>query len=267
MHMTPWPGRWAGHAALGLAAAAIAAQACAQAGSSVMIWPVDPIIEDGQRAAALWLENRSAHSVSLQLRVLGWAQNGNEENYETQERVVASPPLAVIPPGQRQLVRLMNTGPAAVPEGKEQPYRVLVDELPTPESEAAAAAAANSMGVKLQIRYSLPLFVYGKGLYPAHRAGRGRAAAGGGQPQLSWRLVREGGTDYLQLRNAGPVHARLTAVQWVRDGRAVVVNPGLLGYVLPHSEMRWPLREPAPAGHALQARVNASETPLDVPPQ
>lgn len=135
--------------------------------SSVMLWPVDPVIEEGQQATALWLENRAEENVSLQIRVFGWSQSGTVANFQNQDQLIASPPLAVIPPGQRQLIRLMNTGP--VPAGKELAYRVLVDELP--ETETANGATPNAdpggsaIGVKLQIRYSIPLFVNGRGVW------------------------------------------------------------------------------------------------------
>lgn len=228
----------------------------AQAASSVMLWPVDPVIEDGQRAAAIWLENKGSEEASLQIRVFGWSQTGTEEVYEAQERVIASPPLAVIPPGQRQLVRLMSTQP--VPEGREVSYRVLVDELP---SSSGKDNSDGSMGVKLQIRYSLPLFVYGKGLSVRQRNAQ-RDLMALAAPKLDWRVEREGATQYLRIRNSGKAHARLTNVEWVRDGNKVDLHKGLLGYVLAGSEMRWPLNAPPPEGHAPQATVNASETPV-----
>lgn len=249
-------------------AAAVAACAlhAAHAANSVMIWPVDPSIEDDQRATALWLENRGAETVSMQVRVFGWSQSGTEENFENQERIIASPPLAVIPAGQRQLVRLMNTAP--VPDGKEQAYRVLVDELPESESASANPGAGNNtIGVKLQIRYSIPLFVHGKGSWTKPQPGRSRDAGSASRPELRWRTVQEGDTHYLVVRNSGNAHARLTSVQWVRDGAALSINPGLLGYVLPGSEMRWPLTAPPPAGHVPEARINGAETPQKIAPQ
>lgn len=229
----------------------------ARAASSVMIWPVDPLIEDGQRAAALWLENRGNEPVSLQIRVLDWRQTGTEEHYGDQDRIIASPPLAVVPPGQRQLVRLMNTAP--VPDGKEVPYRILVDELP--EAEGATPSprdGSNAIGVKLQIRYSLPLFVHGKGVWTRPVPGRQRDPATASRPELRWRTVHEGGAHYLTVRNTGTAHARLTSVRW--SGVAPVsINPGLLGYVLAGSEMRWRLAAPPPAGAHPEAKVNGSQ--------
>lgn len=235
-----------------------------RAASSIMIWPLDPVIEDDQRAAAMWLENRGEQAVSMQVRVFGWTQANHEESYENQEAVIASPPLAVIPPGQRQLVRLMNTRSAA--DGTELAYRVLVDELPSPDSAAGNAnqADGNAMGIKLQIRYSVPLFVSGKGVWTKPRADRRRDAGEPTQPVLRWRTEREGDAHYLVIRNTGAAHARLTAVQWVRGAELVPISAGLLGYVLPGAQMRWRLPAPPPPGALPQAIVNGGATPVQL---
>jgi fimbrial chaperone protein len=237
----------------------------AQAASSVMIWPVDPVIEDGQRAAAMWLENRGANNVSLQIRVFRWSQSGTTENFENQEHVLASPPLATIPPGQRQLVRLMNTGPVA--PGEEQSFRVLVDELPEvdpPNDGTPGSSPSATIGVKLQIRYSVPLFINGKGLVTKVAQGNPTQT---GQVNLRWRTVREGDSHYLVIRNSGNMHARLTNVQWSGAPQPQVINAGLLGYVLAGSEMRWPLAGPPPPGLKPEARINGAQTPLQLTPQ
>jgi fimbrial chaperone protein len=230
--------------------------------SSIMLWPLDPVIEEDQRASAMWLENRGGQAVSLQIRVLGWSQSGGEDQYESQEAVLASPPLAVIAPGQRQLVRLMNTRTA--PDGKEVAYRVLVDELPNPDAanQDANNPAGSAMGIKLQIRYSVPLFVSGKGHWTKPRADRKRDPATAAQPSLTWRTESEGPVHFLVVRNTGSARARLTGVQWVRDTEAQTINPGLLGYVLPGAEMRWRLAGAPPPGYVPRATVNAGETPL-----
>ncbi len=241
-----------------VALCAAAALQLAHAANSVMIWPVDPAIEDDQRATALWLENRGTDNVALQVRVFAWSQSGTAENYENQERIIASPPVVQVPPGQRQLVRLMHT--ARAQDGREEAYRVLIDELPDSDAAANAAKdASNSIGVKLQIRYSIPLFVYGKGIWAKPRLDKARDPATAAKPELRWHTVNEGGTHYLVLRNNGTAHARLTSVRWVGQGEPKVINQGLLGYVLANSEMRWPLEAPPPPGQAPEARINGAE--------
>ena len=234
--------------------------------SSLMIWPLDPVIEYDQRASALWLENRGSRPLSLQIRVLGWNQNERSDAYEAQDIIVPSPPMAVVPAGQRQLVRLMNTRPA--PAGTQQAYRVLVDELPNADpADGDGSRQGSAMGIKLQIRYSVPLFVSGQGHWTKPRADQPRDAATAAQPQLRWRTERVEEGDFLIVRNTGTAHARLTAVQWVRGSDTVPINAGLLGYVLPGAEMRWKLNDAPPPGHALHARVNASAAPMPLAAQ
>jgi fimbrial chaperone protein len=40
-----------------------------QAASSVLIWPIDPVLEADQQASALWLENRGDEPANLQVSV------------------------------------------------------------------------------------------------------------------------------------------------------------------------------------------------------
>lgn len=238
--------------------ASVSAGAMAQ--SSLMLWPLDPVLEEDQRAAALWLENRGSQPVSLQVRVLAWSQGDGGESYEPQQAVVPSPPMAVIPPGRRQLVRLMNTRPA--PDGAELAYRVLVDELPDDNAADGSARQGSAMGVKLQIRYSVPLFLSGKGHWTKPRADRPRDPDTVAQPSLRWRTEPTPEGHFLVVRNSGPAHARLTAAQWVRGSETVSINPGLLGYVLPGAEMRWKLDAPPPPGYTPRARINTGTEPV-----
>nr|WP_230950166.1 hypothetical protein [Burkholderia cepacia] len=64
-----------------VAALSFSGTSTAQAATSVMIWPIDPVIESDQRATALWLENRDTRPVTPQIRVLGWREEGGEDRY------------------------------------------------------------------------------------------------------------------------------------------------------------------------------------------
>ncbi|WP_443111482.1 fimbrial biogenesis chaperone [Burkholderia sp. FERM BP-3421] len=210
------------------------------AAASMMIWPIDPVMESDQRAAALWLENRDDQPVTLQVRVLGWRQVDGADVYdETQARVAGSPPMATVPPGARQLVRLTRIAPVA--PGGEDAYRVLIDEIPQPDDEAPVSAGHASLGVKFQMHYSVPLFVYGEGQWTRDDPSRRRDPASAGRPALRWSLAREGGRRWLEVSNQGPVHARITQAVLESNGARVDLARGLLGYVLPGARMRWPV--------------------------
>ncbi len=231
----------------------------AWAAASLMIWPIDPVLESDQRAAALWIENRDDRPVTLQVRVLGWRQADGADVYdETQARVAGSPPMATVAPGARQLVRLTRIAPVA--PGGEDAYRVLIDEIPQPDDDARASAGHASLGVKFQMHYSVPLFVYGDGQWTRDDPHRRRDRATAGRPALRWSLARDGGRRWLEVSNQGPVHARITHAVLESNGARVDLARGLLGYVLPGARMRWPVPGTfvSDARPALVATVNGA---------
>ncbi|MBS4090018.1 MULTISPECIES: molecular chaperone [Pseudomonas] len=235
----------------------------AHAASSVLIWPIDPVLEADQQASALWLENRGTETANLQIRVFGWSQNGYEEQYQNQRDVIGSPPVAKIEPGQKQLVRLTRT--KDVPPGQELAYRIIIDEIPSaqpPSAEGGKTAAA----IRFQMRYSVPLFAYGVGLWSKEDSTRQRDPKGIGLPQLSWRTVAVDGRPYVEVRNQGAVHARLTDVAIKQGGQNKPLAEGLLGYVLPGAVMRWPAPGGLAGDSALQVRVNGGAQVQSITP-
>jgi fimbrial chaperone protein len=234
-------------------------------GGSILIWPVGPVIEADKRAAALWLENPGSAPVTLQVRVYGWAQVDGKNAYAPQDAILGTPPIVSIAPGAKQLIRLTRT--VDTPAGTEAAYRVVVDEIPAARSPAETGAA-----VSFRMRYSLPLFAYGPGLaspdaqtQPAQRQGSKQSLSEGkaalprsGPPEsgpiLDWRTGTDAEGRFLEIRNRGALHARLTDVGFgpadgiaTSSAGAATVAKGLFGYVLPGATMRWPLVADAPA--------------------
>lgn len=235
----------------------------AQAASSVLIWPIDPVLEADQQASALWLENRGTETANLQIRVFACSQSGFDDQYQNQRDVIGSPPVAKIEPGQKQLVRLTRT--RDVPPGQELAYRIIIDEIPSaapPSVEDGKTAAA----IRFQMRYSVPLFAYGTGLWSKEDATRKRDPKGAGVPDLSWRKVAVNGRSYVEVRNQGAVHARLTDVAFKQGSQTRPLAEGLLGYVLPGAIMRWPAPEAIAGDPALQVRVNGAPQVQSVAP-
>nr|WP_234472749.1 molecular chaperone [Pantoea sp. S61] len=204
----------------------------AHAANSLMIWPIDPAINPDDKASELWLENRGNATTMMQVRIFSWLQVGGQEQYQTQQQVVASPPMVRLEPGQKQLVRLIKQG--APQAGREMSYRVVLDEIPTPRTPGE-----NQAGLTFQMRYSVPLFVYGNGV-----------TSDSAKPQLSWQQVDSGGKRWLELTNRGNGHARLSNV--TIGGRRL--GNGLFGYVLANSSNRWPLT--SSVSGELSAEVN-----------
>jgi fimbrial chaperone protein len=233
------------------------------AASSVLIWPIDPVLEADQQASALWLENRGNETANLQIRVFGWSQSGFAEQYQNQREVIGSPPVAKIEPGQKQLVRLTRT--KEVPPGQEMAYRIIIDEIPSAQP-ASADGGKTAAAIRFQMRYSVPLFAYGAGLWSKEDSTRARDPKGIGLPQLSWRTVAVDGKPYVEVRNQGAVHARLTDVAIKQAGQSKPLAEGLLGYVLPGAVMRWPAPGPLASESALQVRVNGAAQVQSITP-
>lgn len=208
------------------------------AGNSVLIWPIDPKITSGDKATELWLENRGEATTLMQVRVFTWQQVNGQEQYQTQQTVVASPPLVRIEPGQKQLVRLINQ--TLPPAGKEVAYRVLLDEIPTPQTPGKDQA-----GLNFQMRYSVPLFTYGQGL-----------STDSASPKLSWEVVNQGGRAAIKITNSGSGHARLSKVSL--GGRQL--SNGLFGYVLANSSNTFPLNFPASNRSELSAQLENNKS-------
>lgn len=229
------------------ALAGMLACATVQAASNLLIWPVDPILSSNDQATQLWIENQGSSPVTMQVRVVGWRQEQGMERYSAQQDVVASPPIVRVNPGSKQLVRLIRQ--AATPTGQELAYRVVVDEIPQPQDDNKP-----QVGIKLQMRYSIPLFAYGQGL-AARRDGASHVDTD--PAKLAWRVVNEQGRPWLRVSNGGNVHVRLSKV---RLGNVTLAD-GLLGYVLPGSERSWELPPSAATASRLSASINA---PVDV---
>ena len=218
----------------------------ALAAATVLIWPIDPYLPANKSAAELWVENRGSAAATMQVRIVRWQQENGFERYSAQQDVVASPPMLSLGAGGRQMIRLIKQ--SSVPAGKEYAYRIIIDEIP--------AADAPQAGLKLQMRYSVPLFAYGEGV-ALNESGASRAQAE--VRNLSWRVTSSGGRPALEVENRGNVHLRLSQVTVRESGASRAVADGLLGYVLPGQARRWPLPAGVTHPRSMTATINAQD--------
>jgi fimbrial chaperone protein len=198
-------------------------------------------IVPGRTSARLRLTNNGDASLAAQVRVYAWTQEDGEDRLVATDALVASPPIAEIAPGAEQLVRIVLAGPAA-PAGRDEAYRIVVDELPGPPESAQV--------VNVRMRFVVPLFV------------RATAAP---SPLLACRLTEAG--HRLACRNSGGQAAQLGASVLRAGDMRVALSDGLYGYVLPASERAWslPAGSPPLAGTVtLESRINGEPATLSV---
>lgn len=235
--------------ALACAAAWLCCAGPSARASGLQVSPTSLTLAPGRNADGLWLGNTGEQTLHAQVRVLHWTQQGGEEQLTPSQGLVASPPMIELAPGARQLVRVIRTAPAQGPH--EDAYRVLVDELPlSPASTRPPAQEADDQrGLRFVLRYSVPVFLSPPGdAQPA--------------PQLLGRLLEDAGRRVLEIANRGGAHAQLgNLVRVDAQGRRTELVPGLVGYVLAGSTMRWPLAPDAPPlapGDRLSSRINGA---------
>lgn len=225
---------------LRLALAGTFALASTASASGLQVAPTALEFTPGATAQALWLTNTGETELRAQVRAFAWSQADGEDQLEPTQTLVASPPMLVLAPGQRQLVRVIRAGAPAA--GVGQVYRLLVDELPQ---------ASQQSGVQYVLRYSVPVFADGP-------------ATGAGSP-LQWNLHRDDATLVIEATNRGTRRAQLAGVQLLPAGSPPVqLVPGLLGYVLGGSTMRWSVEVP-PATAATRVRIEVDGEPVELP--
>lgn len=229
---------------LPLVAALLATSPIASA-SGLQVAPTGLEFASDAAAQALWLTNTGEGELRAQVRAFAWTQANGEDQLEPTQALIASPPMLVLAPGQRQLVRVIRAGSNKAAAG-EQAYRLLVDELPE---------TAQQSGVQYVLRYSVPVFV------------DGATAPATADPPLHWNVRREGETLVVEADNQASHHAQLAGVQLLpADSAPIALVPGLLGYVLGGSTMRWSVDvPPASPLAATRVRIQVDGEPVEFP--
>jgi fimbrial chaperone protein len=181
-----------------------------------LLWPTS--------AATIKVRNEGEQPIDVQVRAFRWTQSDAREALLPTRDVVVSPPITRLMPGVEQVVRIVRV--IKTPVLTEESYRLLVDELPSPERRSNG-------NVSVLLRYSVPVFVTNPEASPA---------------SMSWRLERRPGGLVLAGDNQGEQRMRIANLHIsTPDGRIVPLRTGLLGYVLAQSTMRFVLDDRMPA--------------------
>ncbi len=202
--------------------------------ASLQIYPVVLGLSSQERARAIYVKNVGEESIRAQLRVFGWRQLGGAEQLIHTNDVVASPPITTIPPGKQQLIRIIMPSPMETPY--EQSYRLIVDELP---------GGKKTDGVSFLLRYVVPVFI--------------NSPKGDGNfdiKKIKIRIDNHHELASMIIDNASDQHIKLSNVYLQSGSRKYVLSKGLLGYVLAHSQMSWPLPEGIRSGNLLTFILN-----------
>ena len=188
--------------------------------ASLSVSPIRLDVPAPANSGSITLRNEAALPVNIQIRIFKWVLKDGADFYEESDDVVATPPVATVPPGGSALVRILRTG--AAPVVGEEPYRLIVDEIPD-------ANRVRNVGVNVALRYAIPVFFLN---------------ADASQAKVAWSIRSEGGKRMLVGTNTGDKSSRVAKLRLDKT----MLYAGLVGYVLGHSTRMWPL--PAKASGA-----------------
>lgn len=205
--------------------------------SGLQIAPVSLTLKAAQAADGIWLSNEGETELSAQLRVWRWTQNDYRDKLSNSQGLVISPPMLVLAPGEKQLVRVIRT--TNVPARTEEAWRLSIDELPTKKKN-------KSNQIQFVMHYSVPVFVQPEN--PAESV-----------PKLQWKLVNEDDKVFIEASNKGSSHAQIAQIAFVGNNTKQSLTPGLLGYVLPGAVMRWPVSEKTRISGEIEMLLNGQK--------
>lgn len=178
-----------------LTAAVFAAPNSTQA-SSFSVSPVRLSLTPDRPIQALRIRNNKAHALSIETEVVGWTQDDAGDHYTASPRLIVSPPIFSLGPGEEQIVR-MALDSDQLPK-VEDAFRVFFSEIPE-----AAPKTTTALGIRVALRLGVPVFVRST---PRSDA------------QLVARLVHDHQTPSVRLENLGNSHVRI--LDWRLDDSA-----------------------------------------------
>lgn len=226
--------------AAGLVAPLIATSGAGAEGLTVL--PVSIQMAPGQMATTLTVRNEGDSATSVQVRPFLWSQTARgEDQLRPAVELLASPPIATIPAGATQVVRLVLRRPAV---GREATYRILLDQIPPPAAPGT---------VRIALRLSIPVFAE-----PAARA----------VPHVQWRIVEATGALYLEAVNDGGRHEKIRGLTLIGAGEGFRIEANLSPYILPGATRRWRIAAagaPPPPGAILRLTGEADSGAIDQP--
>jgi fimbrial chaperone protein len=216
----------------------------AAARADMSVSPMRLAIERGERTAAVTVTNPSGEAVRFQVRGFAWGElPGQPVKLTPADDLIAFPTIGTLEAHESRVIRVGVTGTAS---DAERSYRLVVTELPPPQTAAAPGPAA----ITFRTAFNIPVFLEPQ--RPAsHLVATGAALRGS---RLSF-----------SIDNDGNAHERLQSVEVTgldATGASLFTTSVDGWYVLAHSRWEGSAAIPATAcGRVRSVRLVAkSET-------
>jgi fimbrial chaperone protein len=214
------------------AIAAILLLSVAAHAASLKVYPVRIVLTPKEPVQTMTIQNSSAESTRIQLRVFSWRQENGKDMFEETRDVLANPGLFEIAPKSEQIARFgLRTNPGTV----EKSYRVFLEEVP-------GSRPSQPGEVRTLLRISIPIFV------PAPTAiGR-----------LTWRAWPTSPRKVtFAISNEGTAHIQINRLTLERKGGPKLGADDMAVYLLPGASKQIQLDVDAPVRVGESLKLNA----------
>lgn len=197
----------------------VLAAAATAAASSLSVAPIRVELSTKERTAVLTVRNQEDSPVVVQVRPTAWSQQDGQDQLDDTHDLLVTPPLFTVPPKGLQVLRialLREPDPS-----RELPYRLVLSEVPQ-------AVPAQTTGLRVALRITLPVFVAPK----VH-----------GAPDLTWsHRWQPDGTLEVVAHNRGTAHLQVFDFDVQGSASAAAdLHAANAHYLLPGSDAHWQL--------------------------
>jgi len=184
----------------------------ARAGS-LQVAPVSIDVFAPRAASSVTIRNSGKQTMTLQARIFEWKQKKSRDSYYKTRKVVVSPPMLKLRPGQSGIIRIVRL--SKTPLQAEESYRLIVDELPRLQK-------ARRSTVTMVIRHSIPVYFSGNNVETK---------------APTWTIAKKNRHLRVTAINKGDVRVKLSRLT-LKDasGNKILSDKGLNGYILGHSK-------------------------------
>jgi len=193
--------------------------------ASAANWEINPLridLTNEKQTNILTIKNTSDTATTIQIQVLSWSQNGNQDEFEPTRDLLVSPPFVTIPPNSQQIVRTRLRRKADL--NSELSYRInLVEISPDTPKEF------NGVNVLMQV--GLPVFI--------------DPLKGKDEVKLSWTLEK-GNDDLIKvtLMNQGKIHIKILDFSLsIKDEKEMLANENIPIYVMAGQSHTWSIKK------------------------
>ena len=204
-------------------------------GASFSVDPVIAHITEQQRITSFNIKNQSSTPTTIELQLFRWEQINGEEQLTPAPEMLVTPTIFKVSGNASQILRVGMRHP--VLNEKEQAYRLILTEVPTPPKPGF-------QGLNVLLKISLPIFTSKTMVSPI----------------LRWRAkVGKNGKLQLNINNTGLGHTKILQVNLQEVSQKSSISLKRQTYLLAGDHQQWSTEFDVEPGMELKLEANTSK--------